>query len=131
MRRMRRLVFSSPQPYSELRTVAAKKQTASGNLFRTTSATSSLASWFGLLLGFCLSCCSAVAVKQNTVRSQIADQRVQIVSQLLVVQESGPQAFALCGAAKHLARVSDRVLQIVSCFFRGSHSGTRLVDDSV
>ena len=74
------------------------------------SAPSSLASWFGLLLGSRLNCCSAVAVKQNAVRSQIADQRVQVVSQLLVVQESGHQAFALCGAAKELARVIDRVL---------------------
>src|SRR6266487_2941125 len=131
MRRMRRLEFSSPQPYSELRTVAAKKQTASGNQFRIISATSSLASWFGLLLRFRLSSCSTIAVKQNAVRSQITDQRVQIVSQLLIVQKSRHQAFALSGAAKHLARVSDRVLQIVSCFFRGSHSGTRLIDDSI
>jgi hypothetical protein len=69
-----------------------------------------LAGWFGLLLGFRLSRCSTIAIKQNAVRSQIADQRVQIVSQLLVVQESRHQAFALCSGAKDFARVIDCVL---------------------
>ncbi len=82
-------------------------------------------------MGFGLSSGSTIAVKQHTVRSQIADQRVQIVSQLLVVQESGHQAFSLCSGAKELTRVIDRILQVVSCFFRGSHCGTRLFDDSV
>ena len=64
-------------------------------------------------------------------RSQIADQRVQVVSQLLIVQKSRHQAFALCSGAKDLARVIDRALQIVSRFFCGSHCGPRLVDDSI
>src|SRR5207248_517788 len=78
------------------------------------SAPASLAGWFGLLLGFCLGSRSAVAVKQNAVRSQIADQRVQVVGQLLIVQKSRHQAFALCRGAKDFARVIERILQIVS-----------------
>jgi hypothetical protein len=99
--------------------------------FEQISATSSLASWFGLFLRFRLSGCTAVAVKQNAVRSQIADQRVQVVSQLLIVQKSRNQAFALCSSAEHFTRVIDRILQIVSCFFCGCHCGIRLFDDSV
>src|SRR5437870_9936757 len=95
------------------------------------SATSSLSSWFGLLLRFCLSGRSAVAVKQNAVGSQIADQRMQIVGQLLVVQESRHQAVALCGDAKDLAGVIDRVLQIVGCLLCGCHCRTCLIDDSI
>jgi hypothetical protein len=95
------------------------------------SASSSLSSWFGLLLRLRLSGRGAVAVKQNAVGSQIANQRMQIVGQLLVVQESRHQAVALCGGAKDLARIIDRVLQIVGCFLCGCHCGTCLVDDSI
>src|SRR5438445_13181722 len=64
--------------------------------------------WFAV--GVRLGICSAVAVKQNAMRSQIADQRVQVVGQLLIVQKSRHQAFALCRGAKDLARVIDRIL---------------------
>jgi hypothetical protein len=62
-----------------------QKQNASRNPFRTILATAGLPSWFGLLWGLRLSSCSAIAVKQDAVRAQIADQRVQIVGQLLIV----------------------------------------------
>jgi hypothetical protein len=42
-------------------------------------AAAALTSWFGLLWGLRLSSCSAIAVKQDAVRAQIGDQRVQII----------------------------------------------------
>src|ERR1700730_13049804 len=54
-------------------------------ILRTILAAAGLPSWFRLLWWFRLSSCSAIAVKRDAVRAQIADQRVQIVGQLLIV----------------------------------------------
>ncbi len=57
---------------------------ASGTLLRDSTAPG-LAGWFGLLWRLGLSACGCVAVKQDAVRSQIADQHAEIIRYLIVV----------------------------------------------
>ena len=76
-KRKRRKMFQERSPYHIVR--LKQKQTASRNPFRTSLPAAALTSWFGLLWGLRLSSCSAIAVKQDAVGSQIGDQRVQII----------------------------------------------------
>src|SRR5438874_11690522 len=99
--------------------VPARLNTGSRTRPSISSAPPSLAGWFGLLLGFRLGICSAVAVKENAMGSQIADERVQVVGQLLIVQKRRHQAFDLCRGVKGLARVRGRMVVLVSGFVRG------------
>ena len=78
-----------------------------------------------------LAACGAIPIKQHAVCPQVADQRVQIVRKLLIIQQRRHQTLPLRRGAQSFARVSNRSLQPVSSFFCGGHRRIRLVDYAV
>ena len=70
--------------------------------------------------------------------AQVADERFQVVRELLVCQQGREHAFAvrrlihdLGRRLNCLARIADRLLQIVRGFLRRSHGRAGLVDHAV
>ena len=73
----------------------------------------------------------AVAVKQNAVRAQVADQRAQIIRQFWIGEKRREQSLSLGGSFERFARIADRDLQIVRRFLGRAHRGIGFLDDAV